>query len=137
MTPAKEVAGYPARVLEHFRSPRNAGRFPAGAEAVREGQAGSQRLGREVHFQLRLGADGRVAEARYRVYGCPATVALCSLASERLAGLDPAEAARLSILALAEAAGLPADKRGAALVVEDAIRQAAAGYNKERSTVAG
>lgn len=120
---------YNASVLSHFHAPRNAGAFPADSERLLIGRAGTRRLGREVEFQLRLTSDDSIGDCRYRVYGCPATIALCSLASEALKGRTPAEAAAFSVLALAEQLQLPAEKRDAALVVEDAIRAAAARYN--------
>lgn len=96
---------------------------------VLRGHAGAHRHGREVEFQLQTTAGHRVADCRYRVYGCPATIALCSLASEALKGRSLAEVAGFSVVALAEELGLPAEKRDAALVVEDAIRAAAVRYN--------
>lgn len=118
---------YSSQLLRHFEAPQNAGDFPAGTPDLLEGRAGAARHGREVRFQLQLGAEGRIAACRYRVYGCPATIALCSLASTRLSGLSPEAAAALSVVALAEELGLPAEKRGAALVVEDAVRAAVRG----------
>jgi NifU-like protein involved in Fe-S cluster formation len=121
---------YSASVWAHFHSPHNVGTFPAGSQHVLVGRAGARRHGREVEFQLQLAQEDRISESRYRVYGCPATIALCSLASEALRGRTPAEAAAFSVLALAEQLELPAEKRDAALTVEDAIRAAAARYNK-------
>ena len=120
---------YSASVWAHFRAPHNVGTFPAGSERVLAGRAGARRHGREVEFQMQLTLDGRISGSRYRVYGCPATIALCSLASQALGGRTPAEAAALSVVALAEQLQLPAEKRAAALTVEDAIRTAAARYN--------
>ena len=120
---------YSETVLEHFRSPRNAGSFPAGTAGVLAGAAGSRQRGREIRFELKLGSGGRIEACRYRVYGCPATVALCSVLSVRLAGLSPAEAADVSGLALAEELELPTPKRDAALLLEDALRAALEGYN--------
>jgi nitrogen fixation NifU-like protein len=122
---------YSEAVLAHFRRPRNARGFPTGVAGVVSGTAGSRARGREIRLELRFGTDGRVAECRYRVYGCPATIALCSLLSERLENLTPAEASSLSGIALAEELALPATKRDAALLLEDALRAvlAGAGYN--------
>lgn len=123
------LAEYSDAVLAHFRRPRNAGRFPQGCGAVLEGHAGVRRHGREVTIQLQATSDERIADCRYRVYGCPATIALCSLASEALKGRSLAEAAEFSALLLADELDLPAEKRDAALTVEDAIRAAAVRYN--------
>ncbi|HET7922583.1 MAG TPA: iron-sulfur cluster assembly scaffold protein [Gammaproteobacteria bacterium] len=121
-------------VLAHFRAPHNAGRFAPGTPGVLEGRAGDARHGREITLQLQAGADGRIVACRYRVYGCPATVALCSLASTRLPGLSLAEAADWRGMALAEELALPAEKRSAVLVLEDAVRAAARRYNGNLET---
>lgn len=131
----KAVAGAPMEyaeaVLEHFRAPRNAGGFPADTPGVSEGAAGSRRHGREIRLSLKLGSDGRIEACRYRVYGCPATVALCSVLSERLPGLSLEAAGTLSGVALADELRLPVPKRDAALLLEDALRAALEGYNMD------
>ncbi len=128
-----EAADYSAGVWEHFRAPRNAGVFPAGMAGILAGRAGSARHGREVEWMLRLDGAGRITACRYRVYGCPATIALCSRTSEMVRGMSPGEAAAYSVVGLAEELGLPAEKRAAALVVEDALRAALTGYNSKQS----
>ena len=120
---------YTEALRGHFHAPRNAGEFPAGTEQVIEGRAGSRRQGREISLALRLRGE-RVAECRYRVYGCPATIALCSILSERLKGRALAELSGFRALELAEEFGLPPAKRAAALLLEDALKAALARYNK-------
>ena len=85
---------YSEIVREHFRTPRNSGVFPAGTPELLEGRAGERRQGREISLALRLDTEGRVMECRYQVYGCPATIALCSILSERLKGRRVGESAR-------------------------------------------
>jgi NifU-like protein involved in Fe-S cluster formation len=119
---------YADQVLEHFRRPRNAGAFPEGTPGVIEGRAGDRRQGREISLALRLEA-GRVAECRYRVYGCPASIALCSILSERVKGRTLQECSQTGGLALAEELELPPAKRAAALLLEDALQAALARYN--------
>ena len=116
-------------LLEHFRAPRNSGAFPPGTPGVLEGRAGEARRGREIQVQLQVDAEHRIAACRYRVYGDPATIALCSLASETLPGLSLDQAADWRGMALAEQLQLPAEKRGAVLVLEDAVRAAVRSYN--------
>ena len=120
---------YSETLLEHFRAPRNAGVFPVGTADVLEARAGNRRQGREISLALRLEAGGRVAECRYRVYGCPASIALCSILSERLKGLTLQECGQVGGLALAEELGLPPTKRAAALLLEDVLQAALARYN--------
>ena len=118
-------------VVQHFRAPRNAGRFPEGTPGVVRGVAGGRKRGREIRLELKLADDGHIEACRYQVYGCPATVALCSVLSGRLAGQDPAQAAGFSGMALADELQLPVVKRDAALLLEDALRAALAGYNMQ------
>jgi nitrogen fixation NifU-like protein len=124
---------YTDTVLTHFRAPRNAGSFPEGTPNVSRGIAGERRRGREIHLELKLDADGRVEACRYRVYGCPATIALCSVLSERVVGRTQEEAVGMGGLSLAEELKLPAPKRDAALLLEDALRAALSGarYNRD------
>lgn len=119
---------YSAEALAHFHAPRNAGGFPSGTPGVLAGRVGERRQGRAIELSLRF-EGGKVAECRYRVYGCPATIALCSLLSERVRGLTPPEARSLSAVALADELGLAPEKRAAALLLEDALRAALAEYN--------
>lgn len=123
------MASYNEEVRAHFFAPLNSGRLFASNRAVVYGHAGARHHGREVEFQLQVTPEHRVIDCRYRVYGCPATIALCSLASEALKGRLLAEAAAFSVMALADELQLPAEKRDAAIVVEDAIRAAALRYN--------
>ena len=115
---------YTDTVLAHFRAPRNAGSFPAGTPDVSQGSAGERRRGREIRVELKLSGDGRVEAMRYRVYGCPATIALCSVLSERVVGRTCEEAAGMAGLGLAAELELPAPKRDAALLLEDALQTA-------------
>jgi nitrogen fixation protein NifU and related proteins len=123
---------YTDTVLAHFRAPRNAGSFPPGTPDVSQGSAGERRRGREIRLELKLSGDGRVEAMRYRVYGCPATIALCSVLSEWVVGRTREEAAGMAGLSLAAELDLPAPKRDAALVLEDALGAALGGarYNK-------
>ena len=123
--------GYSAEVWSHFLAPRNAGAFPPQAPGVVAGVAGARKHGREVEFQLQLDATGMVVGCRYRVFGCPATIALCSMASEALKDVPLSTAASYSVVELADRLGLAPEKRAAAIVVEDAIRAAVTRYNND------
>ncbi|MDY6943341.1 MAG: iron-sulfur cluster assembly scaffold protein [Pseudomonadota bacterium] len=88
---------------------------------VLTGRAGSMAQEAEVLIQVRMGAEGQVVDTRYRVYGCPFTIAAVVLACERLVGLTAEELTRFRGLDLADALTFPAEKRGVALTVEDAV----------------
>jgi nitrogen fixation protein NifU and related proteins len=130
------VKGYSEALLERFRQPRNVGCFPADTARVARGEAGNRRHGRAIRFELRLDESGKILECRYRVYGCPATIALCSLASEFLPGLTLGQVSEWRGMALAERLQLPAEKRSAVLLLEDAIRAAVRSYNSDTRPLA-
>lgn len=96
--------------------------IPSGADWLL-GQAGVPRDGTWVRFGARL-AGGRIIDARYEVFGCPAAVAAAAWAADRVVGATPATIASLAGREIAEALELPVEKTGVALVVEDALKDA-------------
>lgn len=68
--------------MDHFESPRNAGEIDAP-----DGRARGENpvCGDDVAVTVRV-AEGRVADLRYRAFGCHATVAAMSVLSERMRG---------------------------------------------------
>jgi NifU-like protein involved in Fe-S cluster formation len=113
------VPSYSELVREHFERPQRAGRL-AGPD-VRQGAAGSTERGVWVEFSVRV-AEGRIADARFRAYGCPHTIAAASWVTQHLIGQPLAQAAELDPLELGETLDAPAEKLGNLLVVEDALR---------------
>jgi nitrogen fixation NifU-like protein len=74
-------------------------------------------------MDLRL-AEGRVVEARFRAYGCPATIAAADLLCERSEGQAATEALQIPVAGLEAELGLAADRRGCILLAQDALRAA-------------
>lgn len=79
---------YTQEVIDHFLNPRNLGEIE---EADGVGQAIDWESGSLCVFYVKLTA-GRISQSGYRVSGCPNTIAACSVASELILGLTPAEA---------------------------------------------
>ena len=80
------------RLLEHFKNPRNVGRLEPPAITV---DASNPACG----DMLRLGArfeGGRVAEVRYQVRGCTASIAAGSALTVLMEGKTPSELKALS-----------------------------------------
>lgn len=113
------LSSYSELVLEHFERPRLAGRL-AGPD-VRRGAAGTPERGVWVEFSVRI-AGGRIADARFRAYGCPHTIAAASWVAQQLLGQPVGQAGDIDPLELGEKLEAPAEKLGNLLVVEDALR---------------
>jgi NifU-like protein involved in Fe-S cluster formation len=113
---------YSDTVLDHFRSPRNAGPMRA-PDAV--GESEDPMCGDLARFYLRVDL-GRVVEARFQTYGCGPSIAASSLATELVRG-RPVEALAAVTADEIETAlgGLPADRRHAATLAAQALHAAA------------
>lgn len=107
-------------MLRRFREPAFAGRIEASGATV--GRAGSRRTGSEVVFYLRI-ADGQITEARFEAFGCPHTIAAADYVAENITGQALA-GLRIDPHAIATTLGLPPEKLGQVLIVEDALRTA-------------
>lgn len=86
------------------------------------GEAGSVEQGTWVRFTLRP-ADNRVAEARFKVYGCPDTTAAVEWLVQRLPGRKLNELLPEGVQGMAKAVEIPAEKLGRLLLIEDALRR--------------
>jgi len=86
---------------------------------VLRGEAGSIAQGTWVRFEARAGAGGRLEEARFLAFGCPHVIAICAWIVEQSIGAPPQSTGE-SVQALRERFGVPYEKLGRLLVVEDA-----------------
>ncbi|HWG76837.1 MAG TPA: iron-sulfur cluster assembly scaffold protein [Steroidobacteraceae bacterium] len=129
------------RVRALFSDLAHAGDLTA-AGGIRVGEAGCVGLGTRVRFSLALNGT-RVEQVRYRAYGCPFTLATCEwlarqLTGRQLAGIS-AQALRAAVGAppdWAAALGIPLQRLGRLLVVEDALQQAAVGSSEGNADIA-
>jgi NifU-like protein involved in Fe-S cluster formation len=117
---------YSPRVLELFRALPGAGALPAGAGEVVTGEAIALDRGAWVRFEARI-EGGRVADCRFRAFGCPHTLAASALAAAKLAASATVDAPAIDARLLARELDVPAEKLGRLLVVEDAIHVLLAG----------
>jgi nitrogen fixation NifU-like protein len=122
------LSDYSKTFLDHYRRPRNLGDLD-GADAV--AILHDAKCGDILRLALALeGAHGgvrRVRVARFKAYGCAATIAVGSVLTELVAGKSLGELAALTERHLIEALdGLPAGRLHAALLGRDALRAAVA-----------
>lgn len=101
----------------HFTSLPKAGRFEPGP-GVAEGEAGSREEGTWVRFSL------SPTGARFQAYGCPHVLAVANWLAESLeaSGAPPRDGPREWMSRF----GVPPEKLGRLLIVEDALRAALA-----------
>jgi nitrogen fixation NifU-like protein len=106
-------------LIEHFRNPRNVGELPSPAITVEV----SNPICGDI---LRLSAivkDGRVAESRFKVRGCTASIGAGSALTELIAGRDKAALISLTAADVEGAVGgLSNESKHAAALCIDATR---------------
>jgi nitrogen fixation NifU-like protein len=106
------------RLLEHFRNPRNAGELPPPATVI---EVSNPACGDILRLSARI-ADGRIAEVRYKVRGCTASIAAGSVLTEWLVGREVGGIASLRAADIEEELGglIPESKHAAVLCVDAA-----------------
>ncbi len=110
---------YSERLLDHFQHPRNTGELAAPARTV---EVTNPACGDILRLSVRFEGEA-VAEARYQVRGCTASIAAGSALTEWLRGRTRAELAALEASAIEAALdGLPAASKHAAALCVDAVR---------------
>jgi nitrogen fixation protein NifU and related proteins len=107
---------YSESVLDHFKSPRNAGSLAGATAAV---QATNPVCGDVLELAVRV-EDGRIAEARFLCRGCTTAIACGSWLTERLTGCAVESVRGVTADEIADALGSlpPATFHGAQLAAE-------------------
>jgi nitrogen fixation protein NifU and related proteins len=118
-------SGYSPIVLDHFQNPRNVGELPnANAQAVVTNPV----CGDVLHLMLII-VDGRIAEVRFKTFGCEAAIAASSLLTEMIRGKTLADAEDITPEMITTAlGGLPKIKLHASALAEEALKEALEQY---------
>lgn len=122
---------YSSAVATHFAAPRHAGPLADGPGATVRGEGGSVEQGASVVFQLRVDG-GRVLALAWQAWGCPHTIAACSLAAETLSGCTRAELQVFDTLSLRARLEIPVLKTGRLLFIQDALHKCLAAWDNGR-----
>jgi nitrogen fixation protein NifU and related proteins len=107
---------YSEALLDHFRNPRNVGELPPPAVTV---EISNPACGDVLRLSARM-ENGRVAETRYRVRGCTASIAAGSALSEWMLGKTRAELQALTSAGIERLVGglIPESKHAAVLCID-------------------
>ena len=124
---------YSEKVVDHYEHPRNVGSFDKGDESVGTGMVGAPACGDVMKLQIKVGPDGRIADARFKTYGCGSAIASSSLVTEWVKGKTLDQAAALKNSQIAEELALPPVKIHCSILAEDAIKAAVEDYKKKHT----
>jgi NifU-like protein len=119
---------YPARINEHFLSPRNIGEVED-ADAV--GEKGSFTCGALLRLSLKVDARSqRITDAKFKATACGFLIASASVLTETIKDLALSHAARLPESAIADwFGGLPDERTHCARLCREALHAALANYH--------
>jgi nitrogen fixation NifU-like protein len=112
-------------VLDHFMHPRNVGEIP---EADGVGSVGNPVCGDMMTFYIKV-ADGRIADVKFKTFGCGAAIAVSSIVTEMAIGKTLEEARNITKQQVAEQlGGLPPQKMHCSNLGTEALAEAIANY---------
>src|SRR3954452_19826235 len=122
---------YSDKVIDHYENPRNVGSFDKGDATVGTGMVGAPACGDVMKLQIKVGADGRIQDARFKTYGCGSGIASRSLVTEWVKGKTLDEASTIKNTQIAQELSLPPVKIHCSILAEDAIKAAIEDYKKK------
>ena len=118
---------YSDEVLNRVRTLERVGTLEG--EGVGTGEAGTLDEGTVVRIQVRLDGD-RIAEARFKVFGCSAAIASASLVAEWLEGAAMDEAKTLTAERVVQTLELVPEREHVARMAVEAAEKALADSRK-------
>lgn len=125
---------YSDKVVDHYENPRNVGGFAKEEAGIGTGLVGAPACGDVMKLQIKVGADGRIEDAKFKTFGCGSAIASSSLATEWVKGKTLDEAASIKNTEIAQHLALPPVKIHCSVLAEDAIKAAIKDYREKSGT---
>ncbi|MEK6672837.1 MAG: Fe-S cluster assembly scaffold protein NifU [Nitrospirota bacterium] len=116
---------YSEKVMDHFMNPRNVGEL---SDADGVGMEGNPTCGDVMKIFIKV-EDGKIIDAKFKTFGCGASIAVSSMVTEMIKGKTIDEALSISKEAVAnELGGLPPQKMHCSNLGADALKKAIEDY---------
>ena len=119
---------YSEKVIDHFNNPRNVGTLDKASDQVGTGLVGAPECGDVMRLQIEVDNDGKIADAKFKTFGCGSAIASSSLATEWLKGKTIEAAMEIDNMDIVEELALPPVKIHCSVLAEDAIKMAINDY---------
>lgn len=119
---------YTEKVMDHFTNPRNVGEIP---DADGVGLVGNPVCGDVMKLFIKV-KDGKIADVKFKTFGCGAAIATSSMVTEMVLGKTLEEALAIGNKTVAEALdGLPPNKMHCSNLAADALHKAIEDYQNK------
>jgi nitrogen fixation NifU-like protein len=125
---------YSQKVMDHFMHPRNVGEI---ADADGVGEVGNPVCGDMMAFYIKV-KDNRLADIKFKTFGCGAAIAVSSIVSEMAMGKTLEEALEITPKLVAdELEGLPKQKFHCSNLGAQALQKAIEDYRSKKEKAGG
>ena len=117
-------AAYHDNVVQHYENPSNVGSLDKDDLAVGTGLVGAPACGDVMKLQIKIDADGKIVDSKFKTFGCGSAIASSSVATEWVKGKSVDEALLMTNQVIADHLKLPPVKLHCSMLAEDAIKAA-------------
>lgn len=124
---------YSTKVVDHFENPRNVGVLDKTKSNIGTGLVGAPACGDVMQLQIEVDDDGKIADAKFKTFGCGSAIASSSLVTEWIKGKTIDEASVIKNTEIANHLALPPVKIHCSILAEDAIKAAVANYKEKQN----
>jgi nitrogen fixation NifU-like protein len=119
---------YSKEVLDLYADPKNVGSLDDNDDNVGTSVVGAPSCGDVIKFQIRVDGKGKIAEAKFKTFGCGAAIASSALITDWVQGKTLAEAKGIKNQEVAEYLSLPPVKAHCSVLAEEAVSKAIENY---------
>ncbi|MED6241080.1 hypothetical protein ATANTOWER_024449 [Ataeniobius toweri] len=101
------LCSYHKKVVDHYENPRNVGSLDKNKKNVGTGLVGAPACGDVMKLQIQVDENGKIADAKFKTFGCGSAIASSSLATEWVKGKSIDEALKIKNTDIAKELCLP------------------------------